>query len=205
MIAGRPRFGVRLMHSQTFLPVRDTSSIHVLWSWYGAGKTHSLYYLQNRALSRLPWARSTDTGVHRVSQGNSGLHRSLSRLHGILRSHPFAQCLPRISNDSRRRPLLRSPPVQEPELPTALRLLAMGDPPRQQTAQRWLRGDMLLAAELRAVGITQRISNAQQATRILSVTFRLLSDAATVEKFHSSRLCGSWTNSSGQRRRGRPH
>jgi hypothetical protein len=24
---------------------RDTSSIHLLWAWFGAGKTHSLYYL----------------------------------------------------------------------------------------------------------------------------------------------------------------
>src|SRR5690554_2977771 len=28
---------------------RDTSSIHLFWSWFGAGKTHTLYYLANRA------------------------------------------------------------------------------------------------------------------------------------------------------------
>ncbi len=29
---------------------RDTSSIHVFWSWFGAGKTHSLYYLAKKAV-----------------------------------------------------------------------------------------------------------------------------------------------------------
>src|SRR4051794_32914329 len=27
----------------------DTSSIHLFWAWFGAGKTHSLYYLGNEA------------------------------------------------------------------------------------------------------------------------------------------------------------
>jgi len=27
---------------------RDTSSIHLFWSWFGAGKTHTLFYVANR-------------------------------------------------------------------------------------------------------------------------------------------------------------
>jgi hypothetical protein len=78
--------------------------------------------------------------------------------------------------------------LQEPDFATALRLLAMGDNARQQVAQRWLRGDALLASDLRPVGITQRIGNAQQATRVLCLTMKLLSDAALVQKFHGSRV-----------------
>jgi hypothetical protein len=77
---------------------------------------------------------------------------------------------------------------QEPDLATALRLLAMGDHLKGQVAQRWLRGDALATGDLRAVGISQKITSSEQATRILALIIKLLSEAATVQNYHAGRL-----------------
>src|SRR5439155_5803535 len=43
-------------------------------------------------------------------------------------------------------------------------------------------------SDLRAVGISQRIGNTEQATRVMAMTIRLLSDAAVAQKYHAGRL-----------------
>jgi hypothetical protein len=146
----------------------------VLWSWYGAGKTHSLYYLRNEALAYknqpirlIPIYTEFPKGA----RGFIDLYRSFMAAfeYGLLLD-AFLEFQTTARGDQFYQKLL----LQEPDFATALRLLAMGDAPRQQVAQRWLRGDVLAVSDLRAVGISQRISNAQQATRVLCLTMRLL-------------------------------
>ena len=48
-IAGRPQLKADIADLLRALSRRDTSSIHVLWSSFGAGKTHSLYYIASEA------------------------------------------------------------------------------------------------------------------------------------------------------------
>jgi hypothetical protein len=187
-IAGRPKLRHEIDSLLDVLGRRDTSSIHVLWSWYGAGKTHSLYYLRNAALSRtnkpiqlIP----VYTEFPKGARGFIDLYRAfMNSFDRNLLLNAFLEFQTTAEGD-RFYDNLR---VQEPDFATALRLLAMGDSLKQQTAQRWLRGDALVASDLRPVGITQRISNAQQATRILTLTIKLLADAAVVQNYHSSRL-----------------
>jgi hypothetical protein len=47
-LAGRTQLKDDISTLLRGLSRRDTSSIHILWSWLGAGKTHSLFYLMNR-------------------------------------------------------------------------------------------------------------------------------------------------------------
>jgi hypothetical protein len=48
-IAGRKQLLNDISALLRGLSRRDTSSIHLMWSWLGAGKTHSLYYLMNES------------------------------------------------------------------------------------------------------------------------------------------------------------
>ena len=48
-LAGRPQLDADIKELLRHLSRRDTSSIRVFWSWFGAGKTHSLHYLLNHA------------------------------------------------------------------------------------------------------------------------------------------------------------
>src|SRR6266851_4373781 len=50
-LAGRPQLREDISALLRGLSRRDTASMHVLWSWLGAGKTHSLYYLINQSKS----------------------------------------------------------------------------------------------------------------------------------------------------------
>lgn len=76
----------------------------------------------------------------------------------------------------------------QPDLAAALRVMAMGDSASKIVAQRWLKGDKLGAAELRTVGISQRINSTQQATTLLSIIVSLLADAAKVRGLYSNRV-----------------
>jgi hypothetical protein len=187
-IAGRPKLRAEINDLVAALARRDTSSIHVLWSWYGAGKTHSLYYLRNEALNRanrpiqlIP----VYTEFPKGARGFIDLYRAFMACfdHSLLLD-AFLEFQTTAQGDR----FYEKLQLQEPDFATALRLLAMGEAPKQQVAQRWLRGEVVLASDLRAVGITQRIGNAQQATRVLCLTMKLLSDAAAVQNYYGSRV-----------------
>lgn len=49
-IADRKQLQADVSSLLTSLSRRDVSSIHLFWAWFGAGKTHTLYYLANRAV-----------------------------------------------------------------------------------------------------------------------------------------------------------
>lgn len=187
-IAGRPKLRHEIDSLLDALARRDTSSIHVLWSWYGAGKTHSLYYLLNQALSHMNRPVRlipVYTEFPKGARGFIDLYRCfMASFDTNLLLEAFLEFITTSEGD-RFYGKLR---IQEPDFATALRLLAMGDGPKQVIAQRWLRGDQLVASDLRPVGITQRISNTQQATRVMSQSIKLISDAAAVQNYHSSRL-----------------
>ena len=167
-IAGRPNLRQEIDSLVDSLARRDTSSIHVLWSWYGAGKTHTLYYLSNHALSRMNSPVRlipVYTEFPKGARGFVDLYRAfMASFDTNLLLEAFLE-FTTTSEGDRFYDKLR---VQEPDFATALRLLAMGDGLKHMIALRWLRGDMLGVSDLRPVGITQRIGNAQQATRILA-------------------------------------
>ena len=48
-IADREQFREDIEKLLRNLSRQSASSIHPIWSWFGAGKTHTLYYLSNRA------------------------------------------------------------------------------------------------------------------------------------------------------------
>src|SRR5258707_10047213 len=47
-LAGRPQLTNDISALVRGWSRRDTSSIHLLWSWLGAGKTHSLFFLMKQ-------------------------------------------------------------------------------------------------------------------------------------------------------------
>jgi hypothetical protein len=159
------------------------------WSWYGAGKTHSLYYLSNQALSRtnrpvrlIP----VYTEFPKGARGFIDLYRAfMASFDTNLLLEAFLE-FTTTSEGDRFYDKLR---IQEPDFATTLRLLAMGDGLKQLIAQRWLRGDQLVASDLRPVGITQRISNTQQATRVFSTTTDFTTADTGSDRDRSRKTC----------------
>src|SRR5207253_1478419 len=58
------------------LETRPTSEIQLIWSWYGAGKTHTLYYLANQCVEKHQRLLPVYTELPRDAKGFVDLYRS---------------------------------------------------------------------------------------------------------------------------------
>ncbi len=177
-IADRTKLGEEIQGLVSALSRQDTSSIHLVWSWFGAGKTHTLYYFANRA-------NASTTNIQQVHSVYSEFPKTVQSFVDLYRS--FASGLDfeevinaylEISTGPEAEQFTRIIMMASPDLATALRVLATGTSMDQMTAMRWLRGDALAASEFRRVGIAKRISTSEEATRILSAIIRLFTLAA---------------------------
>ena len=157
---------------------QDTSSIHLVWSWFGAGKTHTLFYLANRANSgnsstrRL---RAVYSEFPKAARSFVDLYRAFA---AGLDSDELIDAYLEIATAPSAREFERAMMGVSPDLITALRVLAMGTANDQITALRWIRGDALGTSEFRRVGIAQRIATSEEASRILAAIIHLFSLAA---------------------------
>ena len=156
---------------------RDASSIHLFWAWFGAGKTHSLYYIASRASAENNDLRNN--GLHtvysefpRAARGFVDLYRSFAEgLSGDLLADSYLE----ISTCSESKSFQRTLIQYSPDLSNALRQIAMGDSNQQMTALRWLRAENLPLSQIRAVGISKRIDTVEDAVRNAAALMRLIS------------------------------
>ena len=169
-MADRQELQAELKDLLKTLSGRDTSSIHLFWAWFGAGKTHTLLYLAHHAeladrsnegmslltvYSEFPHSIRSFQDVFRAFATGSDLERFVDAYLEI-RTCPSAEVL-------HRRLVLTSP-----DLASALNVLAMGDAHRQLIAARWLRGEALATAQLRSIGVTKKIDSVEESVRILA-------------------------------------
>ena len=177
-IADRERLRKDIDGLLSTLSRQDTSSIHLVWSWFGAGKTHTLFYLANRA----NFGPSSERRLHPVYSEFPKAARSFVDLYRSFAAgldfDDLIDAYLEISTGAAAQALERTMMQASPDLVTALRVLAMGTASDQATAMRWLRGDTLAASEFRRVGIAQRIGTSEDASRILAAIIRLFSLAA---------------------------
>ena len=157
---------------------QDASSIHLVWSWFGAGKTHTLFYLANRANSGAADRRQLHamySEFPKAARSFLDLYRSFV---AGLNFEEVIDAYLEISTGPAARELERMMMTASLDLFTALRVLAMGTVGDQMTARRWFLGDALPVSEFRRVGIAQRISTPEEASRILAAVIHLYSLAA---------------------------
>ncbi len=175
-IAGRPELVSDIEELLRNLSRRDTSSIHVLWSWFGAGKTHSLHYLSNRTIS----VNEMEPPIHllpvytefpRSVKGFVDLYRAFM---GATDLFLFSDAFLELSTSPQQKKIYNQLLTRNPDLANALRVLSMGKSQEQSVAVRWLRGDNLPPSEFRSVGITQKISTSELATQTLASLLNVL-------------------------------
>jgi hypothetical protein len=178
-VAGRAQLRDDISAVLRGLSRRDTSSIHLLYSWLGAGKTHSLYYLMNES-------RKLNSNTHvelypiysefpKRARGFFDLYQSaVLHLDRRLLIESFLEA----TTSPEWAPRFRELSDANPDLSAAFRNLVMGNDNDQSIAIRWLRGDSLPIGEYRRLGISQRVATADQAVRIFSVLVELCDMAA---------------------------
>ena len=188
-IADREQFRQDLEKLLRSLSRQDSSSIHPIWSWFGAGKTHTLYYLSNRA-------------QHIHSQGKCHLRTIYSEFPRDPRSfvdvyRSFALRLDQetltelyleICTSSEAAHLERDLRSTSSDLVSALRVLAIGEPADQELAMRWIRADSLPVSDCRKLGISRKIASSEDSSRVLIGLVRMFGLSASSQPIINSRL-----------------
>lgn len=161
---------------------QNASSIHLLWSWYGAGKTHTLFYLANKATQLSVHDRSRLYIVYSEFPKSARSFIDFYRAFVVnLDPDTMVEAYLEIYTSPHSKRLYQEMIAASPDLVTALQVAATGRPTDQVTALRWLRGEALPAAQFRKVGISQKIGSSEEGGRILASLVHLLGLASRSE------------------------
>ena len=188
-IADREQFRGDIEKLLRHLSRQNASSIHPIWSWFGAGKTHTLYYISNRAAQ-----------IHREGQGNlrtiySEFPRNPRSFVDVYKS--FALQLDRevlseayleIYTSAEAVRLERDLLSASSDLVNALKVLIIGEPADQVLVMRWLRAEALPVADCRKLGISKRIASSEESSRILVALVRMFALSASSQNHTNSRI-----------------
>ena len=171
---------------------RDPSSMHLFWAWFGAGKTHTVKYLSHYATKISAEERQTClipvyTEFPKGSRSFLDLYRSmLASIDADVLSNAYLELVP--STEPAHAQLHRKLQQTAPDLIAALHVTATGEALAVSTAFRWLRGDSVPMSDLRKLGIVQRTTTSEEATRALTVIVSVLNAAAQANGRPGARL-----------------
>jgi len=182
---------------------RETSSIHLFWAWFGAGKTHTLFYLANRAASLTGGEGNALHCIYsefpKAAKGFLDLYRSLA---ATLDIDMLGEAYLEVCTAPDAAGLVRKIRQLSPDLASVLHVLVTGTTADQATTVRWLRADSIPVAQCRGVGASSRIATAEDACRTLSCIQHVLAAATKCKRQPGYRLI--WVLDEYQRIEGLP-
>lgn len=162
---------------------REGSSIHIFWAWFGAGKTHTLYYMQNLA-SKAQDEYGRPNGLVPIY---TELPRSPGGFVDVYKT--FADALDVVELADAYLELRTSPSGESAierirrasvDLDNALQVLATGTAQTRTIAEHWIKGDKLPISEFREAGITKRIATPEEAVKVFSALIEILARSRAV-------------------------
>lgn len=188
-IADREQFRDDLETLLRNLSRQNASSIHPIWSWFGAGKTHTLFYLSNRAARIHREGRSHLRTIYSEFPRNPrsfvDVYRSFAlRLDREALSEAYLEICTSTEAVRLERDLINA----SSDLVSALKVLVIGEPADQELATRWLRADHLPVADCRKLGISKRIASSEESSQILIGLVRMFGLSASSQNQVNSRL-----------------
>ena len=189
-MADRQELQAELKELLITLSRRSTSSIHLFWAWFGAGKTHTLLYLAHQA----ELASRRDEGMSLITV-YSEFPKTVRSFFDLFRafmigSDPdrFVDAYLEIRTCPSAEALHRRLVGRSPDLANALQVLAMGDQEKRLIAARWFRGEAPTAAQLRSIGLLKKIDSVDESVRIFVALADLLNEAAKSRGRSGARL-----------------
>jgi hypothetical protein len=147
------------------------ASIHLMWAWYGAGKSHTLRHMTHLCEEKYPQLHPVYTVFPKSVSSFLSLYQTLMRnLEMTLLVERYAHAA-RHSDSEHLRRILNMPS----DMLTVLKYLCIGDDKSKDIAQRWLRGERPHMSTLRSMGINSRIEKIDDAIRSLRCITALIS------------------------------
>jgi hypothetical protein len=165
------------------------SSIHVVWAWFGAGKTHTLHYLRNQLVA--PPSESLTEMLPIYTELPKAVRSFLDVYETFIRAIPVEALLEAYLEASTApggAPTVARYERMVPNLFTAFRLLTLGSHQEAAIATVWLQRGQLTTTDLRRIGITGRISSTDEAVRILTAIVGIFQSAAVGRGFSGARV-----------------
>ena len=151
---------------------QPTSSIHLMWAWFGAGKTHTLkhieYLCKNDFTSIIPIYVEFPKSSKNFLDIYKGFITQIdyevveNAYYEVFTSPTKDKILKELNNDFY-------------DLSNALKFLYQGRPQEREIAIRWLRTDYKEKQILKNIGVVKPIQTAEDAMKVIAWIVRLLS------------------------------
>ena len=188
-IADREQFRADLEKLLRSLSRQNASSIHPIWSWFGAGKTHTLYYLSNRAVQIHKEGTCHLRTIYSEFPRNPRSFVDVYKSFALRLDHEtLTEAYLEICTSSEAARLERDLHAASSDLVSALKVLTIGEPADQELAMRWLRAEALPVSDCRKLGISRKITSSEDSSRVLVGLVRMFGLSASSQNLINSRL-----------------
>lgn len=158
---------------------KEESTIHLVWAWFGAGKTHALRY----------FCHLCKNGPQKLTCVYTEFPKGVKSFVDLYRAFSFEMEIDSIKEAFTE--ILTSPSSEEylkrlrsisQDFEKAGRALVLGTGEQPDYAMRWLRGENIPLKDLRTLGINARISSTEDALRVLRCIVFLEASAAKSQR-----------------------
>lgn len=151
---------------------RDASTIHVIWAYYGAGKTHTLKYISYRCKKDFSTFIPIYIEFPKDTHSFLDLYKSFIEKFDIeTLQETFLEVFTSPKKDEARRKLHQD----FPDLFNALSVLSQEKPDKVAIANYWLRAQNIPMRDLRTINLTTRIDGAEKALKVITWLITLFS------------------------------
>ncbi len=158
---------------------RNTSSIHLIWAWFGAGKTHTLLHICH--LCKMQYKSIVPVYVEFPKSVKSflDLYRSFATNFNIdIFKDAYLDICTSPNKDQVQKELF----MASPDLSNAMKALHMGGLEEHETILRWLRAENLPMNSLKMLGIGKRIDTPESAINVFSWLIKLINMSTNVSE-----------------------
>ena len=164
---------------------RNTSTIHLMWSWYGAGKTHTLRHIEYMCRNEYTGILPIYTEMPKSLKNFCDMYRSFA---AALDFELARNCFLEVVTSPIKETMNKELRTMSLDMFNALSTLCTGTDRQQDVVLRWLRGETLTLGEIRPLGIGKRITSAEDAIRAVSWIVRLFNAGASLSEQGTGRV-----------------
>lgn len=184
-LADRTQLRIDIASLLRNLSRRTPSSIHLMWAWFGAGKTHTLRYLSHVARRDFINLVPLYTVFPKATKGFLDLYQlTISKIEIDVLIRAFEE----IYTHKDGAPILRKLHMEFPDLSLVLHKLLGAPEAEQDICIRWLRGGELDKSQLKKVGLGKAITRSEEAITVFCSCIELCNSASTLNATQPNRF-----------------
>jgi len=164
---------------------RDHSTIHLVWAWYGAGKTHTLKFIGHECKKKHSAFLVVYTEFPRGTRSFLDIYRSfVEKIDVSLVTNAYLEVFTSPRKDEAQAQLQ----ADYPDLSNAMKAISMGRDDQIITALYWLRGENVPLKELRDIHVAARIDTPEKSLKVIEWIIKLVNWSKPAEALDCSRV-----------------